>query len=261
MIPGVVLPHDELGAGPVVLLLHAGIADRRMWSAQLKPLSAGGYRVIAVDLPGFGEAPMAVEQDAPWVDVLETLDLLGVERMALVGNSFGGAIAQRVAVTAPGRLWALALISSPDEALEPSPRLKAVWEAEEAALEIEDFDAAIEIIVDAWTLPGAPARLRMKVAQMQRRAFELQVQDGHVPEGIDPLERDPSALERLEMPTLVACGTDEMSDFQDAAGRLAAVIPGSQSAVIEGAGHLAPMERPKAFSELLLGFLDAARRA
>ncbi len=57
--------------------------------------------MIAVDLPGFGEAPMPAEQDVPWVDVLETLDHLGVERMALVGNSFGGAVAQRVAVLAP----------------------------------------------------------------------------------------------------------------------------------------------------------------
>jgi 3-oxoadipate enol-lactonase len=255
----VVLPHDDLGTGPVILLLHAGIADRRMWSGQLKPLAAGGYRVIALDMRGFGEAPMAVEQDAPWADVLETLDWLGVERMALVGNSFGGAVAQRVAVMAPARPWALALISSPDEALEPSPRLKAVWEAEEAAIEMEDFDAAVQIIVEAWTLPEAPARLRLKVAQMQRRALELQVQDGQTPEGVDPLERDPGALARLRMPTLVACGTDEMSDFQEAAGRLAAIIPGARSLRFEGAGHLAPMERPKEFNEELLGFLDEAR--
>ncbi len=256
-----VLPFDDLGDGPAILLLHAGIADRRMWSEHLKPLSQAGYRVIAVDMPGFGEAPMPFEQDTPWVDVLETLDHLGVERMAIVGNSFGGAVAQRVAVLAPGRPWALVLISSPDEALDPSPRLKSIWEAEEAALEMEDFDAAVQVIVEGWTLPDAPARLRMKIAQMQRRAFELQVQDGQIPEGPDPLEQKTGSLEILDIPTLVTCGADEISDFKDAAARLAALIPGARSVVIEGAGHLAPMERPKALRDELLAFLGEARTA
>jgi pimeloyl-ACP methyl ester carboxylesterase len=259
MIGDVILPHDDLGKGPAVVLLHAGVADRRMWSEQLRPLAGAGYRVIALDLPGFGEAPLAVEQDAPWLDVIETLDWLGVERMALVGNSFGGAVAQRVAVLAPSRPWALALISSPDPALEPSPRLRAVWQAEEAALEMEQIDTAVQCVVDAWTLPEAPARLRLKLGKMQRRAYELGAQDGQTPEGPDPLERDPSALGRLEMPTLVAWGEHDMSDFQEAAGRLAAMIAGARSLLLEGAGHLAPMERPKVFRDELLGFLDEAR--
>jgi pimeloyl-ACP methyl ester carboxylesterase len=258
----VVLPHDDLGAGPAVLLLHAGVVDRRMWAEQLKPLSDAGYRVIAPDLPGYGEAPLAVEEDAPWVDVLETLDWLGVERVALVGNSFGGVVAQRIAALAPARLWALALVSSPDDALfdevGPSPRLREAWTAEEAALEIEDLDRAVEIMVEAWTLPEAPARLRLSVAKMQRRAYELRAQDGVTPEGPDPLERDPGALARLELPTLLAWGEHDMSDFKGSSERLAATIPGARSSVIADAGHLAPMERPKAFSELLLGFLDAA---
>ena len=53
------LPHDEAGDGPAVVLLHAGIADRTMWSEHLDSLAAAGFRVIAPDLPGFGEAPQA----------------------------------------------------------------------------------------------------------------------------------------------------------------------------------------------------------
>jgi pimeloyl-ACP methyl ester carboxylesterase len=113
--------------------------------------------------------------------------------------------------------------------------------------------------VEAWTLPDAPARLRMRVAQMQRRAFELQAQDGETPEGPDPLESDPGALARLELPVLVAYGEHDMSDFATAGGRLAAAIDGARLEVIAGAGHLAPMERPKPLSELLLGFLAGAR--
>src|SRR5206468_11312357 len=90
------LPYDEAGEGPAVVLLHAGVADRRMWAAHLEPLAAAGYRAIAPDLPGFGDAPMPAAY-TEWLDVLETLDTLGVERAVLVGNSFGGAMALRVA--------------------------------------------------------------------------------------------------------------------------------------------------------------------
>jgi pimeloyl-ACP methyl ester carboxylesterase len=261
MMGVVILPCDDAGTGPAILLLHAGIADRSMWAEQLKPLSAAGYRVIAPDLPGFGEAPMAVELDAPWEDVLQTLDWLAVKRFAVVGNSFGGFVAQRIAALAPERLWALALISSPDDEIDPSPALKAAWSAEEAALELEDIDGAVESILEAWTLPDAPARLRLRVAAMQRRAFELQAQDGETPEGPDPLERDPGALGRLELPVLVAVGEHEFPDFHEAAQRLAQVIPGARHELIPEAGHLASMERPEVFRDLLLGFLAESRPA
>ena len=251
-----ILPHDDQGSGPVIVLLHAGVADRRMWAEQLGPLSAAGFRVIAPDLPGFGDAPMAIEQDAPWIDVIETLDRLAVGRVALVGNSFGGLVAQRIAALEPSRLWALVLVSSPDEAMVPSAELRAVWDAEEQALEMEDIDAALEGVLEAWTLPDASARLRMRVAGMQRRAYELQAQDGQTPPGPDPLEFDPGALGRLEAPVLILCGEREMLDFHEAADRLAESIPGARREVVPGAGHLAPMERPKAFRELLVAFLE-----
>ncbi len=253
-----ILPHDDQGTGPNVVLLHAAVADRRMWAEQLAPLARAGYRAIALDLPGFGEAPMAVELDVPWSDVVETLDWLGVERFALIGNSIGGWFAQRVAVLVPDRLWALALISSPDDEMDPSPSLKAAWEAEQAALEREDLDAAVESILEAWTLPGAPARLRLRVAQMQRRAFELQAQDGETPEGPDPLEADPGALGRLALPVLIAWGEHDMSDFHESSQRLAARIGGSRLELIAAAGHLAPMEQAGPFNDLLLGFLEGA---
>src|SRR5579862_5325650 len=51
------LPHDLIGAGPAVVLVHAGVADRAMWSDHLQPLAREGYRVLALDMPGFGDAP------------------------------------------------------------------------------------------------------------------------------------------------------------------------------------------------------------
>lgn len=223
------------------MLLHAGVADRTMWAEHLRPLAAAGHRVIAPDLPGFGEAPPRSPQ-APWNDVLDTLDAAGVSRAALVGSSFGGAVAERVAVVAPERVAKLAVFSAPPPDLEPSPRLRAAWEAENEALERGDLDAAVAAVVDAWTLPDAPAALRERVAAMQRRAFAHGDPEGE--EAPDPLEADPGALERLTMPRLVAAGERDMPDFQRPGGVL-----------IPGAGHLAPLERPEAFRALLLDFL------
>src|SRR5437764_12427556 len=96
----------------------------------VQALADAGYH--AMDLPGFGEAVPGREL-APWTDVLATMDALGVDRAALVGNSFGGAVALAVAVSAPERVAALMLISAPTTDLEPSDQLRVAWAAEEEA--------------------------------------------------------------------------------------------------------------------------------
>ena len=197
------LPYDEAGAGPAVVLLHAGIADRTMWAEHLQPTAGAGFGVIAPELPGLGEA---MPSSAPWEDVLATMDELGIEQAALVGNSFGGAVALRVAVVAPERVTALGLVSAPHHDIPPSPQLQAAWQAEESAFERGDIDAAVASVVDTWTLPDAPPELRERVAAMQRRTYELQGDTPEAPQSPDPIEDDPDALHRIAVPTLVAAG-------------------------------------------------------
>ena len=249
------LPLDEAGEGPAVVLLHAGIADRSMWSAHLRPLADRGYRAIAPDLPGFGDAPLGA--GPPWLEVLRTMDELGVRSAALVGNSFGGAVALRVAVVAPERVRALALISAPPPGLEPSARLEEAWNAEGDAFDRGDIDGAVETVLATWTLPDAPAALRDYVARAQRRAYEHDAAAGPREEDADPLDEDPAALARLAMPALVAAGEREMSDFREGAVALARAMPRARHALIAGAGHLAPLETPEAFRSLLLELLAA----
>jgi len=249
------LPRDEAGNGPAVVLLHAGVADRAMWAEHLEHLAAAGFRALALDLPGFGEAGGAPGEQAPWADVLRTMDELSIERAALVGNSFGGAVALRAALVAPDRASALALISAPSPALEPSPELEAAWEAEETALQRGDLEAAVEAVVDAWTLPDASPQLRDRVAAMQRRAFALQAGAPPATEAPDPAER-PEALAGMTVRTLVAAGELDRRDFRAGAVEMARTLPDARHSVIEGAGHLAPLETPEAFRELLLAFLS-----
>jgi pimeloyl-ACP methyl ester carboxylesterase len=253
------LPHDEAGRGPGVVLLHAGVADRSMWREHMEPLAGAGFRVLAFDLPGFGDAPVADGGRAPWDDVLEAMDELSVDRAALVGNSFGAAVALRAAVVAPERVWALALISVAAPGSDPSRELEAAWEAEESALHRGDLDAAVDAVVDAWTQPGAPLELRERVAAMQRRAFELQARVDDEEEPADPLDERPDAIRELDVPTVVASGPGDKPDFREGGEQLARALPRARFELIEGAGHLAPLERPEAFRDLLLGFLVPLR--
>lgn len=250
------LPRDEKGSGgPAVVLLHAGVADRSMWAELLPDLAAAGYRAIAMDLPGFGEAELAHES-VDHREVLATMAALGVESAVLVGNSMGGSVALRIAAVAPGVLRGLVLVSAPPLDLEPSPQLQEAWDAEGAALERGDIEAAVSAVVDAWTVPGAPEALRQRVAAMQRRAFELQL-GVEVADAPDPLEEDLDGLRRVGIPVLIASGEFDMPDFRAGAGRLATLFARSEVAAIPEAGHLAPLERPEAFRDLLLGYLRA----
>jgi 3-oxoadipate enol-lactonase len=250
---GMNLPYDELGDGPAVLLLHAGIANRRMWKEHLGPLAAAGYRAVAVDLPGFGDAIAGPEPVAHWDDVVATMDGLGIERAALVGNSFGGAVALRVAALHPERVSSLMLVSTPEvPEPEPSPELLAAWDAEEAAVEAGDFDRAVEAVISAWVRPSAAAEVRERIAAMQRRNYELHAADGGPEFAPDTLEEDPSLLGAVVCPVLIAAGAGDMVDFRHAVDELGVALPQAATMLIPDCGHLAPLEAPKEFRRLVL---------
>lgn len=252
------LPHSELGTGPPLVLLHAGIADRRMWDEHLEPLAATGRRVLALDLPGFGEAAAGPGPVAHWERVLETMDALEIERAAIIGNSFGAAVALRVAALHPARVSALALFSAaavPEP--DPSPELLAAWEAEENAIAAGDIERAVEAVVSAWVGPQVPVKVRQGVAAMQRGNYEQLESEQERAPAADPLEDDPDLLGRVGCPALIAAGEQDMVDFRDAVGELAARLPNARTALIAGCGHLVPLEAAQEFRRLVAEALES----
>ncbi len=251
-----VLPHDEAGDGPVLLLLHAGVADRSMWSELLTPLADAGHRVVAVDLPGFGEAPGLASPVGPWADVKDTLDALRVDFAAVVGVSYGGMVAQRLAYVYPGSVSALVLVSTPAPGHEFSEELLAAESREEQALEEEDLDGALAAVLDTWTQPDRED-VRTRIAAMQRRAFELQagIEDMNAD---DPLDEDPGAIAAITVPTLLVNGALDWEDFRASGDVLARVLPDARQLTLDGAGHLAPLETPEAFTEAVISFLETS---
>jgi 3-oxoadipate enol-lactonase len=228
------------------ILVHAGIADSRMYRQQVETLAPAR----ALDLPGFGREPLEPDSLDYATFVREQLP---PEPATLIGTSLGGRIALELALEAPERVAALVLVGSGLDGHEWSAELLAIGEEEEAALERGDLDAAVETQLRLWLADDVDPAVRALVADMQRHAFELQA-------GYDrlPLARlDPPASTRLgdvRVPTLVVTGDEDVHDIHEIADRLAAEIPEAERATIAGSGHLPSLERPDEFDRVVLAF-------
>ncbi|MFC8599379.1 alpha/beta fold hydrolase [Isoptericola sp. NPDC057191] len=258
------LAHDVAGdpGAPAVLLVHAGVADRRMWDAVV-PALARSFRVIRPDLRGFGDSPLPVGDPGPRYtnagDLADLLDVLGAPDAAVVGASFGGKVALELATAHPGKVRRLVLLcpAAPDV---PDTPTSDAFDAEEARLlEAGDVDAATQLNVTTWLGPDADDAAREALAVMQRRAFDVQLAADAVasaaraPEpGPDPVEID---LAGVRVPTFVVEGAHDMDQLRACARHVAASVPGAQLSVLDWAGHLPVLERPDEAGALLVDVL------
>lgn len=258
---GARIAFDEAGSGLPVILVHAGIADRRMWDDVWADL-ATRYRVVRYDCRGFGET--AVVDPQPFsnrVDLIAVLDHLGIERAVLVGVSRAGSIVTDTALEFPDRALALVRVAAGLSGfeVEPTPKEQAVWDRLEALEAAGDLDALNEAEIAAWVdgLTGTRERVpgvRSRVLQMNADVYRL-----HADEQLgDPIPLDPPAAVRLgslRIPVLEIVGDLDMPETLTTARHVASVVPGARLEVLEGVTHLPPMERPAEFVRLLDGFL------
>jgi 3-oxoadipate enol-lactonase len=247
-----VISYDVTGSGPSLLLLHAGVADRRMWEPQLHVLSRR-HRVLSVDLHGFGDSPLPEGPYDHVEDVLAVLDETGADRAAVVGASFGGLVAQELARRYPERVDRLLLLCPASAVLEPDEELETFWAREEELLESGDLSAATALNVETWCGPEAGASVRQLVAAMQLRAFALQTEREDL--GSDGAPGDPATI---EAPTLVVSGGHDLAAFRTSAEVLARRLPHATLHTLPWAGHLPSLERPDETGALLLDFLSGS---
>src|SRR5690349_16036565 len=113
------LSHDVSGSGPAILLLHSGVADRRMWD-DLVPALGHAFTVVRPDFRGFGQTPLPPGEYADADDLDTLLDHLGITDAAVVGSSFGGRVALELATLHPGRVSSLVLLCAAYRGVEPT---------------------------------------------------------------------------------------------------------------------------------------------
>jgi 3-oxoadipate enol-lactonase len=259
-INGALLAYDDTGSGTPVVLLHAGIADRRMWREQL-PALATRHRVIALDLRGYGESELPPAPFAHHDDVVALLDALDLPRAALVGCSFGGAVAVDTALAYPDRVDALALFGTAVSGNEWSEEANDLWDSLVGEVDPEDFTASAAGEVRFWVVgPGRrpedvdPELIRF-AEEMDQRALAAEL----ALSAVDVTDLEPPAIERLaelRMPVLVGAGAADVPDIRRLADRIAAEVSGAvRLPDVPHAAHLLPLERPGPVNAALLDFL------
>jgi pimeloyl-ACP methyl ester carboxylesterase len=253
------IAFDVTGQGHPVVLLHAGLGDRRMWDDQV-PTFAEHFTVIRFDARGFGDTRRPPSEYWAWQDVIALLEYLGHERAHLVGVSMGSQTAFDTAVAAPDRVSALVAVSA-RTGVPASDSLRAGWKAVDELVEAGDIDEANEYELRMWVdgpsrEPHAvPAAMRERVRAMN---LDLLTRDDTEDNEQEPASPTEEGLSGISCPTLIVWGDQDVPDVQVAGPRLVAAIPGARQLIIPGTAHLPNLEKPAEFNRIVLDFLREA---
>jgi pimeloyl-ACP methyl ester carboxylesterase len=259
---GAPLYYEITGAGEPLVLIHAGIADSRMWRAQAAAFRAH-RRVITFDLRGFGRSQIPAAAVRHHEDIYALLTHLELGRADIVGISFGGRVAIDFALAYPQHVGRIVLGAPSIGGEASSPEIDAFGEQEEDLLDAGDLDAATDLNVRFWvdgphrSADHVPATVRELVRTMQRDAFGVPIPDGARFEGLKPPAID--RLNELTMPLLVLVGDADHAPVIERARLLAQTAPDAHLIVMPDAGHMLSLEYPEAFNDHLRAFLNIPR--
>ncbi|WP_328307109.1 alpha/beta hydrolase [Streptomyces sp. NBC_00442] len=249
------LSYTVTGEGSPVVLVHAGVADHRMWDA-LVPALAELHTVIRYDLRGFGESAPPAGSFSETDDLRRLLDHLGHQRIDLVGASWGGRVAVDFTLAHPDHVRSLTILAPPWPGYDWSAEMIAYDEAETAALVAGDLDTAVGVNLDMW-LRG-PGRGWEDVAPGLAEQLRAPIRTSLVNQdvvGRHSLGGGRGDLATIAVPTLVGIGCLDVPDFQDIARRYADEIPGAALVEFPTAAHLISLDAPVELTAALRAFL------
>jgi pimeloyl-ACP methyl ester carboxylesterase len=240
------------GMGPTLVLLHPVGLDLSCWdevSAHLAPK----FDVLRIDLPGHGESPEAeagITLSEYTAAVRHTLKLAGVQRAHVAGLSFGGMIAQTLAIEHPEICTALIAAGCPCTVPEEARAARA--ERGRLALR-EGMAAVIPSTLERWFTPDFLAAGGAE--STRRRLLKQSVSGWHLAwQAISRLHTEPR-LAGLALPTLCIAGERDQATSVDAVRHVAECIPGARLEIIAGAPHMMSIEAAKPLSHVVLNFL------
>ncbi|MCX7034427.1 MAG: alpha/beta hydrolase [Arenimonas sp.] len=254
-----------------ILLLHGTSDSLHTWDGWVPPLVQSGRRVIRVDLPGFGLTGPFPDGDhgiAAYPRFLSHLLVaLGVQRVSVAGNSFGGQVALELALAEPERVERLVLV---DALAYPRSATKVPIGFVVASLpgvnRVMDYVLPRSLVEDSVrSVYGDPSRVTPALVD---RYYELSLREGNRAAlrnrfGDLPDEADAQRVKRLRLPVLLLWGGQDQLIPIAASDRFLADIPGSRRVVFPGLGHVPHQEDPQATVVPVLDFLregDQGRR-
>jgi 3-oxoadipate enol-lactonase len=244
----------ELGSGPALVLVHGFPLDGAMWSGVARILSSR-FRVVKPDLPGRGNTEVPASGIGEYADFVRAVIDAAGGPVGLAGFSFGGYIALELLSRDVSNVGALALVDTRASADDDAGRARRDETIESVRAN------GVAPLVDS--MPGkllAPefltrGDLRERVQRIISRQHPETV-EADLAAMRDRSDRT-ALLPGLSIPTLVVVGDRDALTPPADSEAMAAAIPGARLVTIPGAGHLTPMERPKAVSEALGEFFSA----
>ena len=245
----------EVGKGPAVILVHGFPLDGAMWSGVARALSTR-FHVFKPDLPGRGDGPAAAPASVEGhADFLEALLGQIDGPVGIAGFSLGGYIALALMKRRPEKVGALALVDTRASADDDAGRAKR-----------DETIAAVRANGVAPLAETMPAKLlspeslgRADLVERVRRIISRQKPETIEADLLAMRDRPDSAqfLAEIAVPSIVVVGERDVLTPPADSEAMAAAIPNARLAIIPGAGHLTPMERPKAVAEALGDFFAA----
>lgn len=244
--------------GGTVVLIHAVGLDLTYWDHQIEALTAH-HHIVAVDLPGHGRSTRARHSGSIVDlarDVAMVIDDLGSRPVHVVGHSFGGMVAQELAISYPDHVRSLTLAAT---AASFSDEARDYMRSHGSAVSAQGMSAA---------LPSLPLSLAAHTAQrrphlLERLTKTILALDPEVYAaawreiaGFDASDR----LSGIRCPSLLLVGDEDRNTPPDASALLARAVAGATMVVIDGASHMLPMEAPERFNEELTSFLHVVER-
>jgi len=245
--------YEMAGIGPSVVLLHAGIADSRMWESQFAPFSQW-FTVMRYDMRGFGRTPPTQEPFSHRDDLAALLSHLGIERASLVGCSQGSKTALDFALDHPERVARLVLTSPAVSGFQfdglPPPQADDLDAADEAG----DLPLVNELEMQIWI--DGPYRSSADVDPVMRALVaEIALANEGIGEEVPAARPAAGRTGEVDAPVLVINGGLDTPRTSAAADFLAAQLPDVQRVVMSGLTHLPNMERPEEYNRLVADFL------
>jgi 3-oxoadipate enol-lactonase len=251
------LAFDRSGAadGPTVVLLHSVGLDRTFWAPVAAELEHR-FSTVRVDLRGHGDSP---SPPGPWSledladDVAELLRGLGVDRAHVVGQSFGGLVAQHLAIRHPALVMRLVLSGT---SCTTSETEREMFVDRATVAEAEGMEPVARAAIARWftdagmDLPVVTAAHRRLLADdpaSWAKTF-------HAIAGHNVLGK----LRDVRARTLVVTGDADVATPSHFADEMAAALPDCELQILEGVPHMGYLERPELFARTILDFLDGA---
>ncbi|WP_435221117.1 alpha/beta fold hydrolase [Streptomyces sp. Tue6028] len=265
----------ETGDGPPVLLLHgggpgaSGVSNYRRNIGEL----AKEYRVIVPDLPGYGRSTKGIDSADPFGFLSDhirgLLDELGLHKAHLVGNSYGGACALRLALDTPDRVDRMVLMGpggiGTTRAL-PTPGLNSLLNyytgQGPSRLKLEKFIRHY-LVFNAAEIPDSAVDERYRASIDPEVVASPPLQRPSGPNALRTLwkmdfTRD-ARLDRLPVPTLVLWGANDKVNRPSGGRTLAARMPNCDLYVAANTGHWVQFERAALFNRICADFLAGRR--